>query len=362
MSSEIIKDFLKIAPNSAGVYKMLNSSCDVLYVGKARNLKNRLSSYAHGKDHSPRIINMIAQIAKVEIICTNNELEALLLESNLIKKYRPKYNILLKDDKSFPYLLLKEEHEFTQITKYRGLKNIKGSYFGPFISPQKLDETIAYIQKMFLLRSCSDYYFKTRKRPCLLYQVKRCSAPCVGKITVADYQHLVRQAKNFLSGKNQALKSELKQKMQQASQMEDFEQAAIYRDRLKLLEIINAKQNIDLEGSQNLDVVALNQAATQLTIILASFRNGQNLGSKNYAIELESEISEHDAQEALANFMLNYYQHHQVPELILTNIKLEDQVILEKALLQLTNQKTKIEQPTRGKKLALVKFAIMSKR
>lgn len=355
MSAEIIKNYLKNAPQTPGIYQMLDGKGGVVYVGKAKNLRKRLNNYATARDHTYRILQMIAQVETIEIIKTNNELEALLLEANLIKKCKPKYNILLKDDKSFPYLLVREDHNFPQITKYRGLKKIKGKYFGPFTSPSKVDETLSYLQKAFLLRSCSDNYFASRKRPCLLYQVKRCSAPCVNKISQDDYLLLVNQAKDFLSGKNSDLQKQLAVQMQQASDRMDYEQASSYRDRIKILSYIQAKQVIELKNTSDFDVIAIAKSATTVSIQIFFFRAGQNLGNKAYFPE-HTEYVEFD--EILSNFIIHFYQHNHIPPLILLSEKAQEQDLLAQALWQIAEHKISIEVPKLGQKLELVKFAL----
>lgn len=223
MSGEIIKAYLQDIARSTGVYQMINANHEIIYIGKAKNLRNRIAHYTQLKNHTYRIQQMIMQTCTIEVINTNNELEALLLEANLIKKHKPRYNILLKDDKSFPYLLIREDHEYPQITKYRGKKSVKGVYYGPFVFSQQIDEILSYLKKFFLLRSCSDSDFSSRKRPCLLYQIKKCSAPCVQKIKKEEYLFLVKQAKDFLVGQNINLQKRLARKMQQASTQCDYE-------------------------------------------------------------------------------------------------------------------------------------------
>lgn len=355
MSIEVIKNYLKDIPQTPGIYKMIDAKGDVIYVGKAKNLRARLVNYTSLKEQTTRIAQMIVQISSIEIIQTNNELEALLLEANLIKKYKPKYNILLKDDKSFPYILIREDHEFPQIMKYRGLKEVKGRYFGPFTSPQKLDKTISYLQKAFLLRSCSDSYFASRKRPCLLYQIKRCSAPCVSKINQADYSILVSQSKDFLLGKNNELKSSLVKEMKFASENFNYELAAVYRDRLKILEYTKAKQVIDLDDSKDIDVIVVDECAGCVGILIVFFRNGQNLGSKMYFPDHAEDLN---FSEALERFLMYYYVHNQLPSLVLTNVALNDVELMQQALQQIAGSNTVIQVPKQGKKYDLIKFAM----
>ena len=307
MGIETVKSYLRIAPKSSGVYQFFNSKRDVIYIGKAKNLHSRLTNYATLDGNPHRICQMIANADAVDVIKTNNELEALLLEANLIKKFKPRYNILLKDDKSFPYLLIREDHPYPQIAKYRGIKDLKGSYYGPFTSPAKAEETLSYLQKVFLLRSCSDAYFASRKRPCLLYQIKRCSAPCVNKIAQDDYLLLVKQANDFLSGKNFELQKQLAQQMHEASDKYAYEEASQYRDRIKMLSYIQAKQVVDLQEIGDLDVIAIGNIGGIVAVQIFFFRTGQNLGNKTYFPE---HVEDAGFDEILSNFLLHFYQHN----------------------------------------------------
>ena len=355
MSIETIRNYLKIAPKSSGVYQIFNAKRDVIYIGKAKNLHSRLTSYATLEGHSYRICQMIANADAVDVIKTNNELEALLLEANLIKKFKPRYNILLKDDKSFPYLLIREDHSYPQITKYRGIKDLKGSYYGPFTSPSKAEETLSYLQKIFLLRSCSDAYFASRKRPCLLYQIKRCSAPCVNKISHDDYLLLVNQAKDFLSGKNSALQKQLAQQMHEASDRYEYEEAAQYRDRIKMLSFVQAKQLVDLQEIGDMDVVGVCNVGGIVAVQIFFFRTGQNLGNKTYFPEHAEDI---EFDEILTNFLLYFYQHNHVPPLVVLSDQIADSDLVQQALTGFCGRKVKIETPKQGKKHELVKFAL----
>lgn len=356
MSVQIIKKFLEIAPRAAGVYQMLNKQGDVIYVGKAKDIRARLTNYTNSKDLSLRILQMVDLVERVEIIQTNNELEALLLESNLIKKFKPKYNILLKDDKSFPYILLKTDHEFPQIVKYRGVKSLQGKYFGPFTSPSKLDEMMSFLQKAFLLRSCSDSYFATRKRPCILFQIKKCSAPCVGKISISEYEKLVEQCNEFLSGKGNELKSHISTLMREASESFNYELAALYRDRLKLIEYIRSKQVIELGDNSDFDVIVTAKLGNAAAIMIFFFRNGQNLGNKVY---YPAQTEGLELADVMEQFLLNYYTNNQLPSEILLNIDLGDAKVLTQALCSIAGDNTvKITTPKKGIKHELILFAL----
>ena len=355
MGIETVKSYLRIAPKSSGVYQFFNSKRDVIYIGKAKNLYSRLTNYAPLDGNSHRICQMIANADAVDVIKTNNELEALLLEANLIKKFKPRYNILLKDDKSFPYLLIREDHPYPQIAKYRGIKDLKGSYYGPFTSPAKAEETLSYLQKVFLLRSCSDAYFASRKRPCLLYQIKRCSAPCVNKIAQDDYLLLVKQANDFLSGKNFELQKQLAHQMHEASDKYAYEEASQYRDRIKMLSYIQAKQVVDLQEIGDLDVIAIGNIGGIVAVQIFFFRTGQNLGNKTYFPE---HVEDAGFDEILSNFLLHFYQHNHIPPSIILSNQITDNDLLQQALAAFCGHKVKIEIPKQGKKYELVKFAL----
>ncbi len=355
MSIEVIKAYLKVAPRSAGVYQIFNSKRDIIYIGKAKNLHSRLTSYASLEGHSDRICHMISNADSIDIIKTNNELEALLLEANLIKKFKPRYNVLLKDDKSFPYLLIKEDHFYPQIAKYRGIKDHKGSYYGPFTSPAKVEEVMSYLQKIFLLRSCSDSYFASRKRPCLLYQIKRCSAPCVNKISQSEYLLLVKQAKDFLSGKSSALQNQLAKQMHDASDRCAYEEAGQYRDRIKMLSYIQAKQMVDLQDMGDVDVIAVCSLSGVIAIQIFFFRTGQNLGNQTYFPE---QVEDMERGEIVSNFLLHFYQRNHIPTLIILSDKIDEVDLVQQALIGLCGHSVKIEVPKQGKKYELVKFAL----
>src|SRR5262245_43821526 len=271
---------LRLAPSAPGVYRMVDAEGAVLYVGKAKNIRKRLTSYARPTAYDSRIERMIASTAALEFVTTKTETEALLLEANLIKRLRPRFNVLLRDDKSFPYILITSDHWAPQILKHRGARSRAGNYYGPFASVWAVNRTITALQRAFLLRSCSDGFFESRTRPCLLHQIKRCSAPCTREIEFADYQELVREANAFLSGKSRAVKEELAAEMEKASAALDFERAAIYRDRLAAFSAIQAHQGINPRGVEEADVFAVHQEGGFSCVEVFFFRTGQNWGKR----------------------------------------------------------------------------------
>ena len=273
---------VKLAPSAPGVYRMVDAHGAVLYVGKAKNIRKRIASYARPTAYDPRIERMIAATAALEFVSTKTETEALLLEANLIKRLRPRFNVLLRDDKSFPYILITGDHWAPQILKHRGARNRDGRYYGPFASVGSVNRTITALQRAFLLRSCSDGFFESRTRPCLLHQIKRCSAPCTREIEFADYQELVREATAFLSGKSRAVKEELAAEMEKASEALDFERAAVYRDRLAALSAVQAQQGINPRATEEADVFAVHQEGGFFCVEVFFFRTGQNWGNRAY--------------------------------------------------------------------------------
>src|SRR5499427_4191045 len=274
--------FAKLAPSAPGVYRMIDAQGDVLYVGKAKNIKKRVVAYARPTGHDSRISRMIAATATLEFVTTKTETEALLLEANLIKRLRPRFNVLLRDDKSFPYILITSDHWAPQILKHRGARTRPGHYYGPFASAGAVNRTINALERAFLLRSCSDSYFEARTRPCLLFQIKRCSAPCTREIDFSEYAELVREANAFLSGKSAAVKEELAAEMEQASNNLEFERAAVYRDRLAALSAVQAHQGINPRGVEEADVFAVHQAGGYSCVEVFFFRTGQNWGNRAY--------------------------------------------------------------------------------
>jgi len=301
-------------PATPGVYRMLDRKGDALYVGKARSLKSRVQNYAHPAGLSNRLRRMIAETATIEIVVTHTEAEALLLECNMIKRLMPRYNVLLRDDKSFPFIHLTAGHDFPQLTKYRGARNKEGSYFGPFASAGAVNRTLVTLQKAFLLRSCSDSVFGTRTRPCLLYQIKRCSAPCVGRISGKDYAALIDQARVFLSGRSDAVQQRLATEMQASADALDFEAAALIRDRIRALSLVQGHQDIHVPGVIDADVIAAHQGGGQTCVQVFFFRGGQNWGNRAYFPSHDRQLS---VEEVLTSFVGQFYDNRLKPPLIL---------------------------------------------
>ncbi|MGB0855230.1 MAG: excinuclease ABC subunit UvrC, partial [Pikeienuella sp.] len=301
---EVVKRYLKQAPNQPGVYRMLGPRGDVLYVGKARSLRNRITSYSRLQGNSPRIQRMILATATMMLVTTETEMEALLLEANLIKQLKPRYNVLLRDDKSFPHILITGDHDYPQITKHRGARKQKGRYFGPFASAGAVNRTLNQLQKAFLLRTCTDSVFEARTRPCLLHQIKRCAAPCTGLISAEGYRSLLDDAERFLEGRSTRVQEELATKMQAASEAMDFEQAAIYRDRIRALTQVQATQGINPETVAEADVIAVHQEGGQACVQIFFFRSHQNWGNRAYFPRTSAGVSE---EEILAAFLTQFY-------------------------------------------------------
>nr|WP_244265758.1 excinuclease ABC subunit UvrC [Pseudovibrio hongkongensis] len=351
---EIIKDCVKRLPLSPGVYRMFDKEGAVLYVGKARSLKKRVTSYTRLQGQSNRILRMIMATAAMEFVETRTEAEALLLEANLIKRLRPRYNVLLRDDKSFPYILIGEDHPSPALMKHRGARNKKGSYFGPFANAGAVNDTINAMQKAFLIRNCTDSYFSNRSRPCLLYQIKRCAGPCTNEISGPDYQELVKQAKAFLSGRSQEIKKDLAVAMEAASADLDFERAAVYRDRIAALSHVQSHQGINPQNTEEADVFALYQEGGQSCVQVFFFRTGQNWGNRAYFPKADSSFSE---AEVLSSFISQFYEDKPVPRLILTSHEVEDAELLQQALSTKSNRKVELAVPKRGEKADLVAHA-----
>lgn len=349
-----IQERLVTIPSSPGVYRMLNAAGEVIYVGKAKNLTKRLDNYTHPTRLEYRIQNMVSQISSLEIITTGSEAEALLLEANLIKKYEPKYNILLKDDKSYPYILLTKDHDFPRIVKHRGQKIQKGKYYGPFPSASAVNKAIADLQKAFLIRPCSDSFFAARKRPCMEYQIKRCSAPCVNKISIEEYAGLIKQTTDFLEGKSREVQEQLVGQMEQASRNMDYEKAATFRDRIKALNQIQAKQKIYIEHIKDADVIGLSRESGQCCIQLFFFRGGHNLGNNPFYPKHTEGSSD---GEILESFILQFYSNNPPPPEIIMGITLDDETTIAQALSSLAGYKVQITTPKAGDKLKLVKDA-----
>ena len=356
---DIINAFVKRLPNNPGVYRMFNSDGDVLYVGKARNLKKRVSNYARGIGHSNRITRMIRETVTMEFVVTRTETEALLLEANLIKRLRPRFNVLMRDDKSFPYILLTGDHRAPGIFKHRGARSRKGDYFGPFASAGAVGRTINALQRAFLLRTCTDSVLETRTRPCLLYQIKRCSGPCTHEISDADYAELVSEAKAFLSGKSQSVKDHLAAAMQAASADLDFEHAAVYRDRLAALSHVQSHQGINPQTVEEADVFAIHQEGGMTCIQVFFFRTGQNWGNRAYFPKADSSLG---PAEVLGAFLSQFYDDKPCPRLVLLSETVEEQSLIAEALSTRAGHKVQVNVPKRGEKKDLVDHALTNAR
>ncbi|EEQ95368.1 excinuclease ABC, C subunit [Brucella intermedia LMG 3301] len=356
---DIINAFVKRLPNNPGVYRMFNGDGDVLYVGKARNLKKRVSNYARGIGHSNRITRMIRETVTMEFVVTRTETEALLLEANLIKRLRPRFNVLMRDDKSFPYILLTGDHRAPGIFKHRGARSRKGDYFGPFASAGAVGRTINALQRAFLLRTCTDSVFETRTRPCLLFQIKRCSGPCTREISDEDYAELVNEAKAFLSGKSQSVKDHLATAMQAASADLDFEHAAVYRDRLAALSHVQSHQGINPQTVEEADVFAIHQEGGMTCIQVFFFRTGQNWGNRAYFPKADSSLG---PAEVLGAFLSQFYDDKPSPRLVLLSETVEEQSLIAEALSTRAGHKVQVNVPQRGEKKDLVDHALTNAR
>jgi len=354
-----IERAVKFAPTSPGVYRMLNAANDVLYVGKAKSVKKRLASYARPTGHPARIARMIAATVNVEMVSTATETEALLLEANLIKQLRPRFNVQLRDDKSFPYILITGDHWAPQIVKHRGAQTRPGRYFGPFASVGAVNRTITALQRAFLVRSCTDSFFESRTRPCLLYQIKRCSGPCTGEIDFPGYTELVREANDFLSGRSRLVKQELAGEMEKASHDLEFERAALYRDRLAALSAIQSQQGINPRTVEEADVFAIHQEGGYSCVEVFFFRTGQNWGNRAYFPRADKTI---DAGEVLGSFLAQFYDDKPPPKLILLSHRVDDQELLAEALCVKAGYKVEVSTPQRGEKKELVAHALTNAR
>ncbi len=351
---EIIAAFVKTLPATPGVYRMLNEAGDILYVGKAKQLKKRVFAYTQPQKQSVRIQRMIAMTRTMEFTTTHTEAEALLLEANLIKKLKPRYNILLRDDKSFPYIFITGDHEFPQVTKHRGAKDKPGEYFGPFASGMAVNETLAVLHKAFQLRNCSDNIFAMRTGPCLQYQIKRCTAPCVLKVTKEQYAQQVDMARQFLEGKSRAIQEKFAAAMQEASEALDFETAAAYRDRIRALTQIQAHQQVNVEGIESADFHVIYQDKGQTCIQVFFFRAGQNFGNRSYFPRHEKDDAKEDI---LSAFIAQFYTNKPVPKEIIVNHDVVASDVIEDALRMKAGHKVSILKPSRGQKKDLVEMA-----
>jgi excinuclease ABC subunit C len=355
-----IEQAVRLAPTSPGVYRMLNANHDVLYVGKAKNVKKRLSSYARVNAPLPaRILRMIAATVTVEIISTGTETEALLLEANLIKQLKPRFNVQLRDDKSFPYILLTGDHWAPQILKHRGAQSRPGRYFGPFASAGAVGRTITALQRAFLIRSCTDSFFESRTRPCLLYQIRRCAGPCTGEIDFPGYTELVREATDFLSGRSHAVKQLLAAEMEKAAEELEFETAAVYRDRLAALSAIQSQQGINPRTVEEADVFAVHQEGGYSCVEVFFFRTGQNWGNRAYFPRAEKSFT---SEEVLGAFVAQFYDDKPPPKLVLLSHEIEEAELLAEALCVKAGHKVEVSCPKRGEKKELVQHALTNAR
>jgi excinuclease ABC subunit C len=355
-----IENAVKLAPTSPGVYRMLNAANDVLYVGKAKNVRKRLSSYARANAPLPaRILRMIAATVNVEIVSTTTETEALLLEANLIKQLRPRFNVQLRDDKSFPYILITGDHWAPQILKHRGAQSRPGRYFGPFASAGAVNRTITALQRAFLIRSCTDGFFESRTRPCLLYQIRRCAGPCTREIDFGGYTELVREATDFLSGRSQAVKEELAGMMETASTELEFETAAVYRDRLAALSAIQSQQGINPRTVEEADVFAIHQEGGYSCVEVFFFRTGQNWGNRAYFPRAEKSFT---PEEVLSSFLAQFYDDKPPPKLILLSHEIEEAELLADALTVKAGHKVEVSVPKRGEKKEMIAHALTNAR
>ncbi len=356
---EVIRNFVKLAPESPGCYRMLDASGAVLYVGKAKNIRKRVTSYTRPEGHSRRIARMIAATVSMELVTTSTETEALLLEANLIKRFRPYYNVLLRDDKSFPYILLTAGHSAPAIAKHRGARNRPGDFFGPFASAGSVNRTITALERAFFLRSCSDSVYESRTRPCLLFQIKRCSAPCTGEIELDDYNRMVGEARDFLSGKSSAVKDQLVRDMQTASDALDFEKAAVLRDRLAALSAIQSHQGVHPRNTEEADVFAAYQHGG-ITCVQSFFVRGhQNWGNRANFPRADKSLG---IEEILGPFLAQFYADKAIPKLILLSHKPDEYDLLVEALSEKAGRRIEIAVPQRGEKSELVAHALQNAR
>jgi len=355
----LIQDYLKTLDASPGVYRMLDAQARVLYVGKARNLRARVSNYARPAGHSGRIARMISETASMMFLTTQTETEALLLEQNLIKQLKPRYNVLLRDDKSFPNILVTATHQFPQITKHRGAKKSKGRYYGPFASAGAVNRTLNQLQKVFLLRNCSDAMFSSRSRPCLLYQIKRCSGPCVGKISAEDYAASVKDAEQFLSGRSTEIQETLAVQMMEASKAMEFERAAALRDRIRALTQVQTVQGINPRTVQEADIVALHMENGQACVQVFFIRAGQNWGNRDFYPRVGVDI---EAPEVLEAFLGQFYDSKEPPRQLILSHPIDDPDLMAEALGQKLGRKVEILVPQRGEKAELVDGALRNAR
>src|SRR6476620_9127473 len=354
-----IQRYAKLAPKGPGVYRMIDAKGEVLYVGKAKSIRKRIVSYARQAGHTARIARMIAATASIEFVTTTTETEALLLETNLIKRLRPRFNVLMRDDKSFPYIMITAGERPPMIAKHRGARNKPGEYYGPFASAQAVHRTITALERAFLIRSCSDTVYESRTRPCLLFQIKRCSGPCTGEISHTDYAELVREAKAFLSGKSRAVKEELAGEMEKASHALDFERAAVYRDRIAALSAVQSRQGINPRTVEEADVFAVHQQGGYSCVEVFFFRTGQNWGNRAYFPRADRSL---EPGEVLGAFLAQFYDDKPPPRCVFLSHEIQDRALLAEALCVKSGHKVEVSLPQRGEKKELVDHALANAR
>ena len=355
----VIRNQVKTLPNAPGVYRMLDENGDVLYVGKARSLKKRVVNYTHAAKLEHRIFRMVSETTAMEIVRTHTEVEALLLESNMIKRLKPRFNVLLRDDKSFPHILLTGDHPYPQITKHRGARKRKGQYFGPFASAGSVNRTITALQRGFLLRNCTDSMFSNRQRPCLQYQIKRCSAPCVGYVTEAEYAGQVEDATRFLTGQSNQIQREFAARMQEAAEALEFETAAIYRNRIRALTAVQANQDINVEGLEEADVIAMYCEGGNTCIQVFFFRAGSNFGNRAY---FPAHDKQTEPEDVLAAFIGQFYDDKVPPRLVLISQDIPEQDLIAEALSTRADRKVELSRPQRGGRRKLMDHALTNAR
>ena len=352
---ELIQDYVKKLDSSPGVYRMLDAQARVLYVGKARNLKNRVSNYARLSGHSARIARMISETTQMMFLTTKTETEALLLEQNLIKQLKPRYNVLLRDDKSFPNILVTTDHDFPQIKKHRGAKKEKGAYYGPFASAGAVNFTLAQLQRVFMLRNCSDAMFETRTRPCLQYQIKRCTAPCVGRISAQDYSESVSDAQQFLSGKSTQIQETLAKQMAKASEAMEFERAAALRDRIRAMTQVQTSQGINPRTVPEADIIALHMDGGQACVQVFFIRANQNWGNRDFYPRI---APDHSPAEVMEAFVAQFYDTKEPPRQLILSHDIDNADLVQEMLSEKVGRKVDIVVPQRGEKLELVSGAM----
>ncbi len=356
---DVIRETVRTLPGSPGVYRMIDAKGNVLYVGKAKNLRKRVTSYTRRQGQPTRTLRMIAATASLEIVTTHTEVEALLLESNLIKKFKPRYNVLLRDDKSFPYIVIRRDHAWAQIGKYRGPRTRNAEFFGPFATAGAVNRTLSALQRVFPLRSCPDSIFESRTRPCLQYQIKRCTAPCVGRIKPDDYAKIVDDARGFLKGHSQRIQSRMSEAMTRAADALDYEMATVYRDRIRAFTLIQARQDINVASVPEADVIALHREAGQVCIQIFFFRAGQNYGNRAYFPAHTRDI---EPGEVLSAFLGQFYARRPPPRLLLVSHDIEHRDLAEAALESRIGHRVRIARPQRGAKADLVAHAAKNAR